>query len=186
MRYTNRFLRALGDWQNGWQEKKDKRLPITKELLTSISEMSPDKLPLTDPIPHCYRKRYLVPNNPQNGGDFQKLILEGSIEEGISSWTTRQELAQEFKCLFRNGCVTAIFEHSPRHNEVVVDLSALWSDLDFAQALASYTNNGGDYAVALNNVKYKQFEIIIDARLLASEAIDFVGFVGEENIFSTQ
>jgi hypothetical protein len=182
MGYPDRFLKALGAWQNGWREDKDRRVAITAELLTAINELSLP-LPKFSPPELCYRKRFLVPNNPQNQGDFVPLLINGAIEEGVSSWTTVDDFARDFKDLFRRGCITAIFEHLPSDDEVVVDVAALWNDYKFRSAVESYASRQGKFHDALNIISHKQGELILNAPLLASEVVDFVGFVGEDTDF---
>lgn len=71
--YDDDFLSALGAWQRGWNEDQARRLVITDALLKAIATR-PSDLPRSASQGTLYRKRFLVPNNPQNGGDFRKLI----------------------------------------------------------------------------------------------------------------
>lgn len=41
-----------------------------------------------------YRKRFLVANNEQNGGDMVPLFWNGEIKEGFASWTRDFEFAR--------------------------------------------------------------------------------------------
>lgn len=183
MQYTDRLLSALGAWQQGWREEKDRRIPITIELRAAIDDMLPAKLPVSARLPTCFRKRFLVPNNPQNGGDFWKLIIEGSIPEGTASWTTSDGFARIFKNLHRDGCLTAIFEHRPKPSEVVVDVTALWKDETFKKAAESYIERKSAFSAALENFRDLQSEIILDAPLRCNEAIDFIGVIESEDYF---
>lgn len=177
--YPDHFLEALGRWQNGWSEDKAKRLEVTNQLLTAISKLS-KPLPITPNIV-AYRKRFLVPNNPQNGGDFVALVVNGSISEGVASWTFAEGFAQEFKGIVRANTTTAIFEHRPDESNVVLDVRALWSDQVFRDAVSDYAQRGRLYAPALVSISDKQFEIILNVDLSALEVIDFVGRVADQD-----
>lgn len=179
--YSDDFLAALGAWQNGWREDKSRRVPITRALVAAATPIRAE-LPISHPLPLCYRKRFLVPNNPQNGGDFVALIWDGRIDERVAAWTTDPALHHKFKELLRSGNVTALFAHEPRPDEVLVDLNALWADSDFAQAVESYVRRSGDYADALDHFKDEQRELILNAPLLSEEVIGFVGVVGDDTV----
>jgi len=183
MKYNDRFLRALGAWQNWWEEDKERRLLITDELLAAIEDLHPFTLPVMSPLPRCFRKRYLVPDNPQNNGEMVKLVLLGRIDEGPASWTSEVGFAQNFKELVRSGCITAIIEHTPHLSEVLVDFPTLWQDPDFRVAVRRYVDNGGKYSEALSTFRSDQYELILDAPLLRNEAVDFVGAVRPLNVF---
>lgn len=96
MNFSDKFLSALGRWQRGWREDSTLRLEIASELETEIAETGlPAQFQAVNET--CYRKRFLVPNNPQNGGDLGPLFLNGFLQEGVASWTTEKRFAQEFK-----------------------------------------------------------------------------------------
>jgi hypothetical protein len=183
MTYNDRFLRALGAWQNGWREDGSRRIAITKELLEAIEQLPANLLPCATKLPCCYRKRFLVPHNPQNGGDFEKLVVDGKIDEGVASWTSNLAFGQDFKELLRPGAVTALFAHQPTREEVVVDISSLWGDPKFTSAVEDYSKRGGEYADALQQMADLQFEIILNAPLLRAEVHGFVGRVGDADDF---
>jgi hypothetical protein len=89
-----------------------------------------------DKLRRCYRRRFLVPNNPQNGADFLPLVFNGRIEEGIASWTTDYALAKEFKAKLRPGEIAAVFGYFPKNEDVFLNTKALWERTDFAEAAA--------------------------------------------------
>lgn len=182
MVYPDRFLDALGAWQRGWREDQDRRLIVTRELRAAI-EALPHPLPISAPLPGCYRKRFLVPNNPQNGGDFLKLILAGEIVEGPASWTTDPTFHLEFKRNPRVGQLTALFHHLPRADEVLVDIVALWRDPIFVTAVEDYIGRGGEEAESYKSIAAGQKEMVLTAPLLIDEFVDAVGDIGDENFF---
>lgn len=162
--FSDRLLSALGGWQNGWREDSARRLKITEELRAATAAEGLSGQFLT--CPHvCYRKRFLVPNNPQNGGDIGPLFINGRIEEGVAAWTTNAKFAQEFKDPLRDGTFSVIFAHRPTEGEVVLNVPALWSDPTFKQRVHEFKRRGGVHADALLNFNFRQHEIIMDAHL---------------------
>lgn len=162
--FSDRFLVALGGWQNGWREDSAHRLQITQELQAAVAaEGLPTQFLTCADL--CYRKRFLVPSNPQNGGDLGPLFLNGCIEEGVTAWTTDPKFAQEFKYPLRDGTFSAVFAHRPAAGEVVLNVPALWSDLTFQKRVDEFAEAGGVHAAALLNFKFFQGEIIMDANL---------------------
>lgn len=180
--YDERFLSALGAWQRGWHEDKTRRLAITNILISAVDALH-DPLPTSYPLPLCYRKRFLVPNNPQNGGDFVKLVMEGRIEEGVAAWSSDITLHQQFKTMRREGAVATLFAHRPSRGEVLVDLNALWADPIFSTAVTDYARRQGANADALTHFRDRQRELILTAPLLREEVVGFAGIVGDEQFF---
>ena len=110
------FLSALGKWQMGWREDHHLRIKTTKNLHKACQEIRNDLPSEAFHVPEfCYRKRFLVPNNPQNNGDFWPLFWDGVIEDKIASWTTDYNYAKfMFKKELRENTISAIFRHSPQ------------------------------------------------------------------------
>lgn len=164
MKFSDRFLSALGGWQRGWREDKDRRLRLTDELLAAV-EAENLPAPFRSLEATCYRKRYLVPSNPQNGGDMGPLFLNGFIEEGLASWTTDKKFAQNFKDPLREGTFAAIFAHRPQRGEVLVNIPALWAERAFEEAVEAFDSKGGPNADALMHFRFRQGEIVMNAKL---------------------
>ncbi|OLP44444.1 hypothetical protein [Rhizobium oryziradicis] len=179
MKITDRFLAALGAWQRGWKEDPARRLAITKELEEAVAA---DDLPAKASTASglCYRKRFLVPTNPQNGGDLAPLFLTGRIEEGVASWTSDPRFAQDFKDPLREGTFSAIFARAPRPDEVVVNIQALWDEPDFRGLVENYAARSGENADALLHFKSRQSEVILRVAL---EYDDLVGLCGKSSPF---
>ena len=123
----------------------------------------------------CYRKRFLSKE------DLPPFILNGFVDDGISSWTTKQEYAANFKGFWREKHFGTLFEHAPANGEVVLSLSALWQDPDFVNAATSYAQSGGDNGEALINFRDYQGEIILSTPLFSHEV---VGFTGKSSSFA--
>lgn len=168
-KYPRFFLEALATWQRGWTEDADLRRKLALNLREAIA--AAENLPIASfrcSVP-CYRKRFLVPNNPQNGGDFWPLFVDGEIMEGIASWTTNYEFSKlEFKKELRPGLVATMFETVPKQDEVVLNVPALWDDPDFVIAVDNYVSGGGEAAGALRGYRH-QSEVILRAPLRFNE-----------------
>jgi hypothetical protein len=174
MKFSERFLSALGGWQRGWREQKEQRLHLAKELVEAVrAESLPSQFRTLATT--CYRKRYLVPNNPQNGGDLGPLFLNGCIEEGLASWTTDVRFAQDFKEPLREGTFAAVFAHAPQSDEVLVNIPALWADKAFEEAVGAFHAKCGPGADALMHFKFRQGEIVMDAKLRFDELVHLCG-----------
>lgn len=170
--YPDEFLAALGEWQRGWGEEASGRLRTTARLSAAISSLQDTPVEIFQCSARCYRKRFLVANNEQNGGDMVPLFWNGEIEEGFASWTTDFEFARFiFKKEARPGDIGAIFTVQPSPEDVVLNISALWSRADFASAIESYSARGGVEAKALKNFKDRQSEVILKAPLRLDDVI---------------
>lgn len=143
MTFSDRFLAALGGWQRGWREEKDRRLALAAELIAAVDDedLSP-RFRTSNAV--CYRKRYLVPNNPQNGGDLGPLFVNGFVDEGLASWTTDKKFAQEFKDPLREGTFSAVFAHQPTPGEVLVNIPELWADEVFEESVNAFAARNGE------------------------------------------
>ncbi len=174
MAYPDDFLEALGAWQNGWLEQAGRRLQITKTLEEVIKDLKLRPEALSIDVT-CYRKRFLLANNPQSGGDMMPLIRDGVLDEGVASWTTNRNFAEEFKDPLRTGTVSAIFGHKPQKEEVVLNIIALWTLDGFSAAVNDYKVRGGRHADALLCFRSRQSEVILRAPLLRDEIVSFCG-----------
>ncbi len=193
MSFSRDFLTALGAWQRGWREKKDAREMITQTLLEAIdAEGLPDAARKVDG--ECWRKRFLVANNPQNGGDMVPLIVQGQIQEGIASWTLERDMAYNFKGLLQldsqrrivEGSTAAVFRRAPAPDEIVLNIDALWKHSGFPEAVqefADYVDQTGESEQkrAAEALTYFgpgpnwQAEVILNAPLCCNEVEAMVG-----------
>jgi len=170
--YPDEFLTALGEWQRGWGEEATGRLRTTARLSAAISTLHNAPPEIFQCSARCYRKRFLVPNNEQNGGDMVPLFFHGEIEEGFASWTTDFAFARFiFKKEARPGEFGAIFAVQPLPEDVVLNISALWSRADFVSAVESYSVRGGTESAALKNFKDRQSEVILKAPLRLDDVV---------------
>lgn len=176
MIYTDEFLSALGLWQSGWSENKNERLARSESLKNAINALPtlpPEALQVSK---WCYRKRFLVPNNPQNGGDFWPFFWDGEIVEGLASWSTDYNYCKViFKPEPRPNTVACIFRRQPKQGEIVLNIAGLWSVADFIKAVEAFIAKGGPAAKGLSHFRDTQSEVILDAPLSIDEAFAFCG-----------
>jgi hypothetical protein len=168
MEFPDSALNALGAWQRGWREEQTLRQSLATNLLDATRGLDA-KYRVVD-VP-CYRKRFL------HSGELVSVILKNELDEGVVSWTTKLEFAEKFKGIVRADAVTgAVFHHIPRPNEVVLNISALWSNPEFVCAVDDYKQRGGVNADALIHFfKYDQGEVILNAPLRGSEIVRLSG-----------
>jgi hypothetical protein len=178
--YPDEFLAALATWQRGWREEKDERLAATKTLEDAIEKHRGVLPPAAFRAPEtCFRKRFLVPNNPQNGGDLFPFVWHGAIPDGVASWTTDYNFA---KSIFREdqdrpGEVAAIFASEPMGDDIVINITALWSDAGFRSATEAYTQSNGVGADVFRRIGDYQKEVVLRSDLTLDGAHAFCGRV---------
>jgi hypothetical protein len=165
--FTDAFLDALGAWQRGWRENQEVRLSLGERLRAKCKALPPKFRDVQAP---CFRKRFL------HGRDLPALIIEGQLDEGITSWTLDETYARDFKGWWRTDAASAaIFRHTPVSGEVIVSLPQLWADEGFCDAVASYCRRGRTEADSLQNFGAKQSEVILGAPLKREEVIGLTG-----------
>jgi hypothetical protein len=176
--FPDAFLSALGAWQAGWGEVEARRLELTAHLHEAITEMPPLPEEALRPPSTCYRKRFLVPNNPQNGGDFWPFFWDGEIAEGMASWTTDYNYCKViFKKDPRPGTIACIFRRAPQASEVVLNIAGLWTSSDFSAVAQSYIDRRGENFEGIWHFRDTQSEVILSAPLTMDEVIAFCGQV---------
>ncbi|CCG94593.1 hypothetical protein MARHY1113 [Marinobacter nauticus ATCC 49840] len=167
MSFSDDFLSILGAWQRGWNEDQETRLQLADKLKTSAKNLPNEFKQVHGP---CYRKRFL------HYGELFEIIMVDEKDEGLTSWTVCQKYAENFKGLHRPDAVSAaIFEHSPKADEVVLNICALWDAPSFLDSAKQYQRNGGENADAIFNFKASQGEVILSAPLKGSEIVALTG-----------
>lgn len=167
MFFSNEFLIALADWQNGWKENQEKRKSLANNLL-QVTQNLDKKFKQVSKI--CYRKRFLHP------GELEDIFLRDEKDEGVTSWTMDEKYARSFKGLQKPDALSAvIFEHMPNENEIILNICELWKDAEFMQAANKFKEYFPDRAQPLFNFKDSQSEVILTSPLRASQIIAFSG-----------
>ncbi len=177
-KYPDFFLKALAAWQNGWREDAARRRRLISELTDATEHATALPMPAVQCSEVCYRKRFLVPNNAQNGGDLWPLFWDGAITEGVASWTTDYKFATlSFKRDPRPGNVATLFATKPSQSEVVLNIKALWGEPAFVDAVTRYQASGDPLAPALIRFGAKQSEVLLRSALKVEEIKGFCGQV---------
>ncbi|MGA8171515.1 MAG: hypothetical protein WB816_11905, partial [Methylocystis sp.] len=121
-----------------------------------------------------YRKRHLDRSEDQR--ELVPLFLPGTLDEGSpTSWSKSLAFAEKFDKVFDdedpNSVAGAIFEHVPREDEVVLNVSALWDDHGFVEAAEAYQRSGGTEVAAIFHFRGErdQNEVILRAPLRLNE-----------------
>lgn len=167
MIFSDELLSAVGAWQNGWREQATRRLLLADDLQKASEGLHIRFRTVSSP---CYRKRFL------HEGELVALLVENCRDEGIVSWTTDIQFAERFKGVYRASAVSgAIFKHTPNSEEVVLNISALWADVEFENAASDYAKRNGKFASALINFQDTQGEVVLTAPLKGSEIIALTG-----------
>ena len=121
--FSRELLLALSNWQNGWWENQDTRRIIADELVKECASLSLDYRTANVP---CYRKRFIA------FGELYPILMENGFFEGIASWTADDNLARSFKGIIRpDTSFVMVFEHYPKPEEVIVNISSLWENENF-------------------------------------------------------
>lgn len=172
--YCDTFLNALGAWQKGWLEDHKTRNVRTRDLVSAVEAI--DALPseATTATEKCFRKRFLVPNNPQNDGDFWPFFWDGFIEEGVASWSFDYNYCKlTFKTDLRENEIACIFGRMPQADEVVLNIKGLWSIQCFRDAVDNYKKRGCDNADAILHFRDRQSEVILRSPLYMGDVVAF-------------
>ena len=165
--FSDEFLETLGSWQKGWRENQDVRQLLADNLENTSCNLS-EEFKKVDEI--CYRKRFL------HHGELFEIIMVDEKNEGLVSWTIDKEYAEMFKGLHKADAVSAaLFEHSPKNDEVIVNVCSLWKSPEFVKAANSYKVKKGKNSDAIMYFKDSQGEVILSSPLKGSEIIALTG-----------
>lgn len=170
MKFTRDFLAAVSSWQSGWAEDQDERLKraeMLKEHCAGVSQQ------FKHAAGYCYRKRFL------HSSELEDIIVNGSKDDGVTSWTRSEEYAKRFKGRFKETAVAgAIFRHSPKRKNIILNIKALWSEPEFVKAAQDFRTDDPQGAEGLFNFgpgKEDQDEVILDVPLRSSEIVALTG-----------
>jgi hypothetical protein len=165
--FTEKFLEALGAWQNGWAEDQARKDSLALALTKEASSLPLQYRSVSVP---CFRKRFL------HKGEMMDIVFGDSRDEGLASWTTDRTFAERMKGLVRPNAVSAaIFRHLPTDDEVIVNVPALWADPAFGPTVQAYSEQGGKFATALLNFRDTQSEVVLRVPLRGSEIVALSG-----------
>lgn len=170
MTFSDSFLTALGAWQNGAAEDRARRKALGDALAVEAARLSVEFRTVSDT---CYRKRFIY--------DGEKVpFARGQIDEGVAAWTLDQDYAKTFKGGIRtDGGLTALFGKTPKQQEIVVSLPALWSSSNFQSAVEDYARRDGVFSDALVNFRDNQSEVVLDTPLRPEDVCGLCGMASD-------
>ncbi|MFH6993419.1 hypothetical protein [Flavobacterium sp. FlaQc-48] len=165
--FTDEFLTALSNWQNGWSENQERRREIA-DILVEQCEKLPEEFK-TYNLP-CYRKRFIIE------GEIVPILLNNNLFEGIASWTTDESYVRDFKGYVKPSTKFAmVFKHKPKKDEIVVNINSLWENKEFIASSENFKERKSSEAKALFNFQDFQSEIVLRSTLKGSEIEDIIG-----------
>ena len=188
MTFTDAFFDALGRWQRGWNQDPAVRKPIAAALVKEALKL-PIHFRTFNGI--LYRKRHLYRSEKRR--ELRPLFIWGVLDEGCpTSWTMKYEIAELYDEVFdlhdKNAAAGSIFAHTPKFNEVILNIPSLWNDHTFVAAADAYQKAGGKEAKALFNfhVANNQHEVIMKAPLRVDEIVTLSGKIEFKGIYVSQ
>lgn len=161
--FTLQLLQAVSDWQRSATVTRAQALKVASQDL-------PDEF--RDCLPVCYRQIAL------HKGGVWALIGEGCLPEKVSSWTLDAEVAKAFK-----GGVppqgqgfqgTILYLHPPP-GSVVVNISKLYCDPAFREAMEINKTNIEGYYEGAGRYKNNQSEVVLEIDTVTPEDIYSLG-----------
>ncbi len=165
--FTHSFLKALSDWQRGWYENQTTRRQLADNLVEACKTLPQEFLKCEN---FCFRKRFIV------GGEIVPIILDDEYFEGIASWTFDIDFAKNFKGLVNSATTFAmIFKQKPRPEDIIVNISELWKNESYRQAIEKLKVEEPELAEPLIKFKDFQSEIILRSNLHGTEIEHIVG-----------
>lgn len=161
------LLQAISDWQRGGSAtQSERRGQVLKKECTSLPEHYRTCLLV------CYRQVAL----PKAG--VWSLIGQGCLPEKISSWTLDLEVAKAFKGGVPpqgQGFQGTILYLYPPPGRIIVNLSKLYRDSAFIEALEKNKGNITGYHQGAGCFRNSQCEVVLEIDAVTPEDIYSLG-----------
>lgn len=144
------LLQAINDWQ---KSSSDKRGDVLKNLAADLP------LQFRTCSLCCFRQIAL------GKGSVWDLLAENQLPEKISAWTTDLGVAKSFKGGVPpegQGWQGVIFVLFPQPEHVVLNLSALYQDKTFKEAIERHAKSIGSFADGIGRYGNTQSEVILE------------------------
>jgi hypothetical protein len=163
--FPGTLLHAIDRWQKGGDHvAKMKRGQRLKDEVLALNDAN------LRWCPELVYRRLALPQ-----GFIWTFITTGALPETISAWSLDPDVAKGVKGgvppEWKDGkhWVGVILEHKPKPEEVVVNLDALWMDINFQQSLA---DAGPDkYAEGIRRYENSQREVVLDLERVSLKQI---------------
>lgn len=170
--FTVELLQAINDWQRGGDAKQKKR---RGEALKAAAVCLP--LEFRQAGCTCYRQIALDKKSVwQVGTRYQ-------LKETLSSWTESLEVAQDFKGgVPPIGYQGVIFKIEPGTVTVILNLSALFRNTEFNNAVEENKQNIVGFDKGIGRYGNSQTEVVIETEFLPLDSIhSWGGFSSPES-----
>jgi len=155
--FTDQFLLALGEWQNGWGTNQMLKKQIEQRFVNACQTLN-DKFRVAKGT--YFRKRFIHPEE-------LKPFLCRQLSEGAVSWTGDPKFAENFRGTLRPDVLFgAIFECNLHEDAVLINIPALWQDEEFIAAVNEYSSRKGKYGDAILGIADTQKEVVINTTIL--------------------
>jgi hypothetical protein len=155
-KYPASLLHSIDRWQKGGDR-------VAKA--TRGARLKGEVLALNDPfLRECKRVVYRRLALPQS--DIWKFITTGSLPEAISAWTVDEDIAKGIKggvppeWKDEKRWFGIILQHRPTPDEVILNLDALWVDIEYQRALAAAEPT--KYVEGIRRYENSQREVILE------------------------
>ena len=165
--FTVAFLQAVNDWQRGGDENQNRRrgVVLRSQCLSLLAKYR--ESPLV-----CHRQIAL----PKGG--VWDLLGEGKLTEKVSSWTLDLEVAKDFKGGVPpkdQGFQGAIFSLAPPPGSVIVNISLLYRDPEFLEAVQLHKEDIVSFHRGIGLYGDRQREVVLEIDRLSQEDIYSLG-----------
>jgi hypothetical protein len=175
--FTLELLQAINDWQRGGNAKeKNERGKKLREVAAGL----PEKFRQTDVA--CYRWLKL------HKSAVWTLRTDEELAETISAWTESEDVAMGFKgSVPEPGSQGVIFTINPGAGSVVLNLSRLYHDEGFQEALSEQKGEIAGFELGIGKYENTQEEVVIENGSVQLDSMHaWGGFSSSEEELATQ
>jgi hypothetical protein len=175
--FTKQLIQAISDWQRGGTEKQKK-----KRGAALAAEAA--KLPEQYRTVHlcCFRQIALT------GKFLMHMGTHYELTETISSWTKSENVAREFKGGVPpkgQGYQGVIFALAPPPSSVVLDLTSLFADSAFVDAVRKHEKAIVGYHDGMGKYWDSQQEVVMDIATVPLRSLyAWGGFSSDEDVLA--
>lgn len=150
--FTKELIQAISDWQRGGSQ-------IQKRRRGQVLKQQAAKLPGKYKTPtRCFRQIAL-----KNEG-LQHLGTQYQLPETISAWTKSENVARDFKggVPQPGEYLAVIFSLTPKREDIIVDIDALFTEPDFVQAVEQHSKKIDGFGFGMGRYGNSQYEVVIE------------------------
>jgi hypothetical protein len=163
--FSLELLQAINDWQSGGDHKQKIR---RGEALKAAARDLPAEF--RRPPSVCYRQE------AQEKDRVWQLLAENKLPETIAAWTSSLDVARDIK----GGIPPAplkgvIFRFAPQHEQVIVNLEALYAEPTFREAIKAHKIGIKRYWNGIGKYQNQQREVVLELGSLDTATVHIYG-----------